>query len=111
MNENKDKIDEIYQEMGKKIYEKHIREDNMDITQELQDQCHKIDIRSDEIEDFRVEYLRLKDKKQCKNCFYEIEVNAHYCSNCGMNQCEDKKQTEEQYKVEQENDEQIQEKE
>ena len=31
MNENKGKISDLYEEIGKKVYEKHIREENINI--------------------------------------------------------------------------------
>ena len=31
MSENKAKIEDIYEEIGKKVYEKHIREENINI--------------------------------------------------------------------------------
>ena len=35
MAENKAKIEDIYEEIGKKVYEKHIREENINIKDEL----------------------------------------------------------------------------
>ena len=34
MNENKGKISDLYEEIGKKVYEKHIREENINIKEE-----------------------------------------------------------------------------
>ena len=50
INENKSDINELYQEIGKKVYEKHVREENIDIKTELEDECTKIDVLSAEIE-------------------------------------------------------------
>ena len=30
--------------------------------------------------------LELRDKKQCPNCYTEIEKNMNYCPNCGEKQ-------------------------
>ena len=34
MNENKSDINDLYKEIGKKVYEKHVREENIDIKTE-----------------------------------------------------------------------------
>lgn len=86
MNEDKSKISDIYEEIGKKVYEKHIREEDYDIKEPIEELCISIDQLSQEIEDSRMEILKLKDKKQCKNCFSEIENEFHYCPNCGVKQ-------------------------
>ena len=37
INENKSDINDLYKEIGRKIYEKHVREENIDIKTELED--------------------------------------------------------------------------
>lgn len=86
MNEDKDEIEQLYQEIGKKIYEKHIREEELDITSFLEERCSDIDLLCDEIEGIRQELLKLKDKKQCPNCNSEIEKGYKFCPNCGTKQ-------------------------
>ena len=41
---------------------------------ELEEQCTKIDVLSDEIEDLQKQTLELRDKKLCTNCFKEIDL-------------------------------------
>ncbi|MGN1301187.1 MAG: hypothetical protein ACI4U9_01475, partial [Clostridia bacterium] len=48
INENKNKISDIYEEIGKKVYEKHVREENISIKEELQEECGKLDELSNE---------------------------------------------------------------
>lgn len=84
INENKNKITDIYEEIGKKVYEKHTREENISIKEELETECSKIDELSKEIEEARKEILKLNNKKQCSNCYAEIEKDAVYCSKCGQ---------------------------
>jgi len=86
MSENKAKIEDIYEEIGKKVYEKHIREENIDIKEELQEECSKIDEYSEIIKETRMELLKLKDLKQCKNCYEEIEIDDNFCPRCGEKQ-------------------------
>ena len=84
INENKNKITDIYEEIGKKVYEKHTREENISIKEELETECSKIDELSKEIEEARKEILKLNNKKQCSNCYAEVEKDAVYCSKCGQ---------------------------
>ena len=68
INENKGKINDIYEEIGKKVYEKHIRENSVCIKDEILEECSKIDELSKEIEDARIEILKLNQKRLCCKC-------------------------------------------
>lgn len=105
MGELKSKINDIYEEIGKIVYEKHIKKEKIDIEKDLIEQCTNIDVMSDEIEALLKECLELKDRKQCPKCFTEIEKDAKFCPKCGMRQEEnkDKTQEENQNEVQQEN--------
>lgn len=89
MNENKSDINDIYKEIGKKVYEKHVREENIDIKTELEEECTKIDVLSTEIETCLKSILELKNKKQCPKCHAELELEAVYCLKCGEKQPEE----------------------
>ena len=89
IGELKSQINNIYEEIGKKVYEKHIREEELCIKKELEEQCTKIDVLSDEIDSLLKECLLLKDKKQCQKCYKEIEKDAKFCPNCGEKQTEE----------------------
>ena len=86
MNENKSDIEDLYKQIGKKVYEKHNESDSINIKEELEEECAKIDVLSMEIENTLKEILMLKDKKQCPNCFEKIDKKAQYCQNCGTKQ-------------------------
>ena len=87
MNENKSTINTLYQEIGKKVYEKHSNSETIDIKKEdLEEECTKIDILSAEIESCLKQIRELKDKKQCPKCFKEIELSAKFCNYCGAEQ-------------------------
>lgn len=90
ITENKGKIKDLYLEIGKKVYENHIREEKIDIKEFVLDDCSKIDTLSKEIEDARKEILVLNNKKMCKKCFAEIEKDSMFCSKCGEKQTEEK---------------------
>lgn len=89
IGELRTQINDIYEEIGKKVYEKHIREEEICIKKDLEEQCTKIDVLSDEIDSLLKECLALKDKKQCQNCYKEIEKEDKFCSNCGAKQAKE----------------------
>lgn len=86
MGDLKSEINDIYIEIGKVIYENHIREEKQDITSVLEEKCTKIDCLSDEIESILKECLELKDKKKCSKCYAEIEKDVKFCPECGVKQ-------------------------
>ena len=88
MNENKSEINNIYKEIGKKVYEKHVREENIDIKTDLEEECTKIDVLSAEIETCLKSILELKEKKQCEECHAEIDLEDTFCPKCGAKQPE-----------------------
>ena len=104
MGDLKSKINEIYEEIGKIVYEKHVKKEEIDIEKDLIEQCTNIDVMSDEIEALLKECLELKDKKQCTKCFTEIEKDAKFCPHCGMKQEENKVGTQEELKKENQNE-------
>lgn len=89
MAELKSQVNDIYKEIGKKVYEKHVREENIDIKTDLEEECTKIDVLSAEIESDLKECLNLREKKQCLKCFKEIDKNMNYCPECGAKQEEE----------------------
>ena len=83
MNDDKSKIDDIYKEIGKKIYEKHLLGESIDIESDLVNEIAKIDAYAKEVEDMRMEILSLKNLRLCKNCASEIPISAKFCPKCG----------------------------
>ena len=57
IGELKNKIDEQYKEIGKKVYEKHVREEEIKINEDLAEFCDKIDEMTKEIKDINNECL------------------------------------------------------
>lgn len=86
ISENKGKIKNMYEEIGRKVYEKHIREENYNIEEYLKDDLNTLDDLSKEIDNARKEILILNQKKLCSNCFEEIPTDAAFCSKCGAKQ-------------------------
>ena len=73
-----------------KVYEKHVREENVIIKEELAEECAKLDGLCKEIEEARKEILTLNQKKVCSKCYAEIEKEAQFCPKCGERQTEEK---------------------
>lgn len=86
MNENKAKIKDLYEEIGKIIYQKHIHGEEVKIKEDLNTYCSQIDEISKEQEKLQEEVLTLKNKRICENCYTEIELNVKYCPHCGFEQ-------------------------
>jgi len=88
-NENKSKISDLYEEIGKIVYEKYVREEGINIKEELREECEKIDFLAIEIEKARMEILKLNQKRQCRKCNCEIQNNYVFCPRCGKKQIEE----------------------
>lgn len=88
INENKSKINTIYEEIGKKVYQKHSANEDICIKSDLEEECSKIDILSAEIESYHEEILNLSDVKSCTDCKEIMDKDANYCPKCGKKQPE-----------------------
>ena len=83
INENKSDINDLYKEIGRKVYEKHVREENIEIKTELEEECTKIDVLSAEIETCLKSILELKDKNSIARFFrvffskFSLGKNGH----------------------------------
>ncbi len=82
-SENKSAIDDLYKEIGKKVYEKHVRDEKLDIKRDLEEECTKIDILAAEIEANLNECIELKDKVKCKKCTTLVNKDYNFCPACG----------------------------
>lgn len=83
MSENKSKIQEFYEDIGKIVYEKYTLKEEINIERDLFNNCAMINTLAEENENLRMELLKLKDLKQCPKCHYEIYYDFHFCPNCG----------------------------
>ena len=105
INENKSKINDIYEEIGKKVYQKHISNEDLCIKKDLEDECGKIDILSAEIDNYHKEILELSNEKECVNCGEHIALDAKFCPKCGKEQPEIKEEPAKEVEVIDENQE------
>ncbi len=86
INQCKNQIEEDYRAIGKKVYEKHVREENIDISKDLYEECERIDELSKKIENSIEHILILKNMKKCPQCYAEIMIDYNFCPNCGKKQ-------------------------
>lgn len=82
ISQNKSRIEEIYEDIGKAVYQEHIREEETDVKDVVSEYCKKIDDLSDEIESIREELLSLNDKKKCDVCAKEMDIECKFCPQC-----------------------------
>ena len=103
MNENKGKIKDLYEEIGKIVYQKHIHGEEVKIQEDINSYCAQIDELSKEVEKGQEEVLALKNKRICENCCVEIELSSRYCPHCGFEQPEEKKEDIKEEKIDDKN--------
>ena len=83
IGELKNQVNGLYQKIGKEIYEKHVLKEKYENKEMVEELCTQIDVLSDEIDDLSDQCLKLRDKKQCKKCFKEVNKEDNFCPNCG----------------------------
>ena len=85
MSDNKSKIEDIYREIGKEMYQKHVKGEEVG-REDFAEYLVKIDDLSKEIEDYQNEIRKLRNKRMCANCDAEIDLNVKFCPHCGAEQ-------------------------
>ena len=88
MNENKGKIKDLYTEIGKFIYQKHIDGAEIPTDEEIIGFCKNIDELSEGIEKASDQLLALRGKRVCEHCHAEIDISVKFCPLCGTEQPE-----------------------
>lgn len=85
INEHKGDIKDLYIEIGEAVYQKYVKDEELDL-EDLTEKCDQIQELSDRIVTCKDQILKLNQKRQCKNCYEEIEISSNYCPNCGVEQ-------------------------
>ena len=88
MNEDKAKIKDLYEEIGKIVYQKHMYKEEVSVEEDVNSYCSQIDELSEEVEKALDKLLALKGKRICENCHTEIEIKVKFCPSCGTEQPE-----------------------
>ena len=94
INENKTKIEHLYSEIGKKVYQEHSSSQEINLGEEISNECIQIDNLVSEIESFHEEIRNLSNEKACINCKEIINKEAKFCPKCGAEQPEKTETTE-----------------
>ena len=89
INDCKSKIKDIYQDIGKIVYQKFVLEGKLEAKEDIQEQLSKIKEYTDQIEEYEKQILELTNLKQCENCKNKIDKNAKFCPECGAEQPEE----------------------
>ncbi len=88
MNEDKSKIKDLYEEIGKIVYQKYMKQEELSIKEDLNSYCTQIDDLSNDVEKSLGEILTLRGKRICDNCHTEIDIKVKFCPSCGTEQPE-----------------------
>ena len=88
INDCKSKIKDVYQDIGKIVYQKFVLDGKLDVKEDIEEQLSKIYELTNQIEEYEKQILDLSDMKQCVNCKNKIEKNAKFCPECGTEQPE-----------------------
>ena len=89
MNDCKSKIKDIYQDIGKIVYQKFVLDGNLEVKEDIEEQLSKISELTNQIEEYEKQILELTNLKQCENCKNKIDKNAKFCPECGAEQPEE----------------------
>lgn len=85
ISEIKDKIEEIYTEIGKTVYEEV--KDGKDVSKgAVVSKCEEISRKKDEIAKLETQLLTIKKAKKCVGCGTELDLEDDFCSKCGKQQ-------------------------
>ena len=83
----KDKIEKIYNEIGKTVYNEV--KDGRDVSkEEILEKCEEISRYKDDIEKLQTEILTLKKVVKCSNCGEDLDLGDSFCYKCGSKQPE-----------------------
>ena len=86
INDCKSKIKDLYQDIGKVVYQKFVLDGNLEVKEDIEEQLSKISELTNQIEECEKQILELANMKQCVNCKNKIERNAKFCQECGAEQ-------------------------
>lgn len=85
INEAKNKITDLYEEIGQCVYNQ-FKTNLEEGKQEIENKCVEIAKQFDEISKLEAQILALKEEKKCVQCGEEINKNDVFCSRCGKEQ-------------------------
>lgn len=81
INTEEDKIQKLFAQIGKKIYDKYTASGSID--EEAVEDCETIKVHEQNIKNLRSKILEIKNLKICTGCGAELERDQIFCSKCG----------------------------
>lgn len=84
ISDNNSKIEKLYNEIGKKVYENRKIDDTL--ISFVEEKTSEIDNMLKENDDLKLEILKLNNKKLCPNCKAEVAIGTSFCPQCGAEQ-------------------------
>ena len=81
ISSKKNKIDDIYKELGRSYYKKYKK--NLSKDSPFKKYFTDIDNLKKEIKELEQELLSVKDEKQCPHCGRFIDKGSNFCNKCG----------------------------
>lgn len=78
------KVDELYEKLGKKVYE--LYEKGELLNEDFNEYCLQIQNMKQNIEAMKKRIKELRNLKICPKCNLEINIEYHYCPQCGTKQ-------------------------
>lgn len=85
INECKNKIEDIYEEIGRMVFAQY-KSNTMGESEEIKEKCEEIDKLNEEISTAETAILELKEIKKCVSCGAEIKLDVVFCPKCGKEQ-------------------------
>lgn len=101
INEAKNKIADLYEEIGECVYSQ-FKSNTEEGKDEIKAKCEEISKQFDEISKLETEILALKEVKKCIKCAVEINTKDDFCSKCGTEQPKQEEKIEVEVKEESE---------
>lgn len=84
ISDKQNDIDEIYEEIGKTVY--NLYKAGEDVGKEFTKQSKKIDKLNEEIDTMNTKILYNKGLRLCASCGETISIDSKFCTNCGEKQ-------------------------
>ena len=84
ISDNNAKVEKIYSEIGKKVYENRKIDDSLIAF--VEEKTNEIDCSLKENEELKIEILKLNNKKVCPHCKAEVSIDTSFCPQCGAEQ-------------------------
>lgn len=90
INDAKNKITDLYEEIGQCVYNQY-KTNTEEGKEDISAKCEEILKQFDEISKIEADILALKEVKKCTECGTEINKNDEFCSKCGKEQPKEEK--------------------